>query len=264
MQPAKQENEPVSAVPQNLLDRCLVDGDAATLSSGRRRRGKALGISFAIETAALVLLIVVPILTSVAQPRLSPPTPGVFLFGQRRQPVGEVRPHAPTSTPAIRDYNPIRFDMGHVPKPRDPIMEGDGGLQDINSYVSGEEQPNIDGPTVGNIQLPNLPPPATIRKPEENRPVKMSEGVVQAQLISRVEPRYPALAQQIKLQGAVVLHAIISRDGRITALDVVSGHPLLVKAALDAVQQWRYHPTLLNGEPVEVDTTITVIFRLGS
>jgi len=60
----------------------------------------------------------------------------------------------------------------------------------------------------------------------------------------------------------VILHAIISRDGSITALDVVSGQPLLVKAALDAVRQWRYRPTLLNGEPVEVDTTITVIFRL--
>jgi protein TonB len=87
-------------------------------------------------------------------------------------------------------------------------------------------------------------------------------SVEQAQLISRIEPRYPALALQTKKEGAVILHAIISRDGRITALDIVSGSPLLVTAALDAVRQWRYRPTLLNGDPVEVETTITVIFRL--
>ena len=61
----------------------------------------------------------------------------------------------------------------------------------------------------------------------------------------------------------LLLHAIISVDGRITALEVVSGPPLLVQAAIDAVRQWRYRPTYLNGEPVEVETSITVIFRLG-
>jgi protein TonB len=92
--------------------------------------------------------------------------------------------------------------------------------------------------------------------------VKLSEGVLQAQLISRVEPRYPPLAVQTRTEGEVRLHAIINRDGRITSLDVISGHPLLVKAALDAVRQWRYRPMMLNGEPVEVETSITVIFRL--
>ncbi len=64
------------------------------------------------------------------------------------------------------------------------------------------------------------------------------------------------------MQGTVVLHAIVSREGRITSLEVVSGPPLFVQAALDAVRQWRYRPTLLGGEPVEVETTITVVFRL--
>jgi protein TonB len=85
----------------------------------------------------------------------------------------------------------------------------------------------------------------------------------QAQLTSRVEPRYPAIAIQTITEGTVLLHAIISRNGRITALEVLSGPPLLVKAALDAVRQWRYRPTYLGGEPVEVDTSITVIFRLN-
>ena len=97
---------------------------------------------------------------------------------------------------------------------------------------------------------------------QEKHPVKVSEGVLEAQLISRIEPHYPALALQTRTRRHGGLHAIISRDGRITSLDVLSGHPFLVKAALDAVRQWRYRPTMLNGEPVEVETSITVIFRL--
>jgi protein TonB len=92
--------------------------------------------------------------------------------------------------------------------------------------------------------------------------VKFSEGLIEAQLISRIEPQYPTLGRLTKTEGTVRLHAIISRDGRITSLDVISGHPLLVQAALDAVRQWRYRPTMLNGEPVQVETSITVIFRM--
>jgi protein TonB len=79
----------------------------------------------------------------------------------------------------------------------------------------------------------------------------------------RVQPIYPALGVQAHIQGNVVLHAIIAMDGRVVELQVISGHPLLVKAAMDAVSQWRYQPTLLNGQPVEVETTITVSFVLG-
>ena len=71
------------------------------------------------------------------------------------------------------------------------------------------------------------------------------------------------MARRAGIQGDVVLHAIIGTDGRILELRVVSGSPLLVRAAVDAVQQWRYQPTLLDGEPVEVETTITVTFTLG-
>jgi protein TonB len=106
-------------------------------------------------------------------------------------------------------------------------------------------------------------PPDEIKKPEEKRAVRVSEPIQQAQLIARLQPRYPPLALQTRKEGTVVLHAIISRDGRITALEVVSGSPWFVQAALDAVRQWRYRPTYLGGEPVEVETSITVIFRLS-
>jgi protein TonB len=81
--------------------------------------------------------------------------------------------------------------------------------------------------------------------------------------VNRITPIYPPLARQTRISGTVRLHAIISKDGSIQQLEVMSGHPLLQQAALDAVRQWRYQPTLLNGEPVEVDTTIDVIFSLN-
>jgi len=82
-------------------------------------------------------------------------------------------------------------------------------------------------------------------------------------IINRVQPMYPPLARQTRISGTVRLHAIIGKDGSVQQLEVISGHPLLVQSALDAVRQWRYRPTLLNGEPVEVDTTIDVIFSLN-
>ncbi|HWX56814.1 MAG TPA: energy transducer TonB [Verrucomicrobiae bacterium] len=91
-------------------------------------------------------------------------------------------------------------------------------------------------------------------------PVKRSR-IDPGQLLNQVVPTYPAIASRINLQGEVKLHAIIARDGTIQSLSVISGHPWLARAALEAVQQWRYRPYVLNGEPVEVDTYITVNFR---
>jgi protein TonB len=81
-------------------------------------------------------------------------------------------------------------------------------------------------------------------------------------LIYQVQPAYPPLAKQTRTQGVVLLEAVIDRDGSIQSLRVISGHPLLTGAAVEAVKQWRYRPTLLNGEPIEVITTVTVTFTL--
>ena len=83
----------------------------------------------------------------------------------------------------------------------------------------------------------------------------------EAQLVTRVEPTYPKIAIAAGIQGQVKLHAIIARNGKVTSLNVISGHPLLVQAALDAVSQWQYRPYYLNGEAVEVETFITVNFK---
>jgi protein TonB len=87
--------------------------------------------------------------------------------------------------------------------------------------------------------------------------------VQQANLIRQIKPPYPPLARQARIQGQVILEAIISKQGSVENLRVISGHPLLIQSALDAVKQWKYKPTLLNGEPVEVVTTVTVNFNLS-
>jgi protein TonB len=107
--------------------------------------------------------------------------------------------------------------------------------------------------------------PALRLRPKPAAPQRIKQGgnVTAASIITQTRPLYPALARQARIQGNVVLHAIIDKDGKVAQLEVISGHPLLVQSALDAVKQWRYKPTLLNGDPVEVDTTITVTFTMG-
>src|SRR5271165_4200238 len=93
--------------------------------------------------------------------------------------------------------------------------------------------------------------------------VRVSSGVAQGLLVHQVKPAYPTLAVQARIQGTVVLQAVIAKDGTVQDLRVVSRHPLLVQAAMDAVKLWRYKPYLLNDQPVEVDTQINVNFTLG-
>jgi TonB family protein len=93
--------------------------------------------------------------------------------------------------------------------------------------------------------------------------IRVGGNVQAARIVNRVQPVYPTAAREARIQGVVRLHVIIGKDGSITQLEVISGHPLLHQAALDAVRQWVYQPTLLEGRPVEVDTTIDVIFQLN-
>jgi periplasmic protein TonB len=92
--------------------------------------------------------------------------------------------------------------------------------------------------------------------------IRVSSGVAQGLLIRQVNPQYPQLARQARVEGRVILQATIGKDGSVQNLHLISGHPMLVQAAMDAVSQWRYKPYYLNGDPVEVDTTINVNFTL--
>ena len=106
------------------------------------------------------------------------------------------------------------------------------------------------------------PPPSVPRTSNRVHRVRLGGGIQPASLISQLKPQYPPLARQAGIQGTVVLEAVISKEGTIINLKVISGHPWLIPPALNAVRQWKYKPTLLNNEPVEVLTNITVNFSL--
>ncbi len=113
-------------------------------------------------------------------------------------------------------------------------------------------------------RAPPLPQPPPVHKVEKpSGPIQVGGRVQAAKLTRQIVPAYPALAKSARISGVVRLQGIIGKDGAITNLQLISGHPLLVQAALDAVRQWVYKPTLLNGEPVEVIAPIDVIFTLN-
>jgi protein TonB len=105
--------------------------------------------------------------------------------------------------------------------------------------------------------------PVAVPKVATPQRVRVSQGVTQGLLIRKVQPNYPPLARQARIQGSVLLQAEISKDGTIQNLRLISGHPMLAPAAIEAVKQWKYKPYILNGEPVEVETQITVNFTLS-
>jgi protein TonB len=115
------------------------------------------------------------------------------------------------------------------------------------------------------VAAPPPPQPVTRAEPAAKPVSRISIGgnVQEAMLIHRVIPVYPQLARQARISGEVKYSAIISREGLVQSLTLMHGHPLLVAAALDAIRQWRYRPTILNGDPAEVVTTIIVTFTLN-
>ena len=129
-------------------------------------------------------------------------------------------------------------------------------------FTDSSNKPDANG-LINLLGRNNSPVPPDDADRNKKKRISVGGLVQQAMLIRRVEPSYPQLAKQTRVSGQVHLHAIISTDGNIASLQVIDGHPLLVQSALDAVGQWRYKPTLLNGQAVEVETIITVIYSLG-
>ena len=140
-----------------------------------------------------------------------------------------------------------------------PAMPGGGVVGGVPGGIPGGQLGGVIGGIVNSTSnlayIPKLQPVMPQR-------VRISQGVTSGLLLRKLDPVYPTIAREARIQGNVVLKAIIDKEGSIQDLQLVTGHPMLVPAAIQAVKQWRYRPYLLNGQPVEVETTITVIFTL--
>jgi len=165
------------------------------------------------------------------------------------------------------------IDMSHLVAPKNVPKEVKMIVEDeapMSAGMVGGVPGGVPGGSVGGVLSgmlgapPPPPPPPPKPKPVVNdKPIRVGGNVTAANLLRQVRPVYPPLAKAARVQGTVKFEAVIAKDGTIQNLHLVSGPPLLVQAALQAVQQWQYKPTLLNNEPVEVITTIDVNFTLS-
>jgi periplasmic protein TonB len=172
---------------------------------------------------------------------------------------------------------PKQFDAGKlmapktIPKEIAMIKEEElppaaaGVVGGVPGGVPGGAPGGVIGGIIGAVPSAAPPPPPVKEAPKPVTPkqIRVGGNVQSAKLIKRPTPVYPPLAKQARIQGTVRFNAVIGKEGTIQNLTLVSGHPLLVPSAQEAVRQWVYQPTLLNGEPVEVVTQIDVNFTLS-
>jgi periplasmic protein TonB len=221
-------------------------------SSGRKRKRWPMTVAFAIEVLVGIALIILPLLST-----------GVIPVSARvSTPIALGRPNA---TRAVERHP----SAGGAPVLKTLSLTPDRLCVICDKHVedSGATSDHDDGPpNIGDLNGPALPDanPSHVA-PEQEKPkpperIRVSD-ISEGQLIHKVEPQYPHIAIVTGVKGEVRLHAIIAKDGTIQSLTVVSGPPLLIAAARDAVSQWRYRAYRLNGQPVEVETFITVSFK---
>ena len=240
------------------LSQCMVDSDAASNKRARRLRGKTLVASLSIEAVVIAGVLLWPLATlGVLTPQLTltplPPYHGEH--NSRPAPPHQTEHHrlAPrnaTDRPLFQPPEiPSRLADNAEPEPPGVETYGDlTGQPDTPAEIPGGSE---TGPV---IQIAR-PAPA-------GKPRMVSLGVMDASLIHRVQPEYPPMAKLMRLSGTVVLRAVIGTDGEVRQIEVLSGNPILAEAARAAVREWRYRPTLLDGQAVEVETQVTVNFVL--
>src|ERR1700736_5876788 len=243
---------------QNLgsLQSCLVEGDPEQRTRERRVRRKALITSVLLQASLLAGLILVPLFakpTHLVMAITTPIAPYRHVAARSQntpRPPGERPVCVVCLDPRPANLTPTsRIESNQVTDPfANPTDDGMPVVQCVGSAC-------ID------IRTEGPRPPSVTEPPREKRRL-VETHIDPAMLIHRVEPVYPTLAKQIGRAGRVELRAIIATDGTIQSLQAVSGDPLFYQSAMDAVRQWRYRPTVLNGDPVEIDTFITVIYNI--
>jgi len=229
--------------------------------SNGSHRGWTTLASFALQALALACLLLLPLLYTQGLPRLTLLSPLLA-----PAPPAALPPAPPRASNTAAQSNMVGIRLlapPEIPRTVNMVTETIAPPPMLDASAIGISQgpgdPNGRGSVLNSIMglgQVTPPPPPVVRHPPVSH---MMEG----NLILRIQPDYPSLARQARIQGLVVLRAMISRDGAIENLQVLSGHPMLVRAAMDAVRQWRYRPYVLNGEPVEVETEVKVNFVLG-
>jgi periplasmic protein TonB len=227
----------------------------------KTKRGLTTTFTFFLEIILVGIMVLIPLLFTEALPKaqlltglVAPPPP----------------PPPPPPPAAVVKVVKIQTNMINdqlrtptkIPKKIEIIKEEEAPPQ--MAGVMGGVPGGVPGGTMNGvlngIVSSNAVAPKIAAAPTR---VRVSQGVTSGLLINHPQPTYPPLAKQARISGAVVLQAEISKDGSIQNLHVLSGHPMLVPSALEAVKRWKYKPYILNGEPVEVETTITVNFTLA-
>src|SRR2546421_3013081 len=234
------------------LSACLVDGDA---DHRRRERRRALVLSVLLQSVVLTLLVLLPLFGKTERIVIRDYLP-IPPYGHiSNHPRSHEKPG--TSRPTKSDW---RFNF-HPPTGRADAHSVDD--QNLGAPVFGSGNQANRGPdcswcvNLGGNDTGPRPPPAEV--PTKLRVVQITR-LDPAMLIHRVEPVYPALGRQLHRDGHVELRTIIGTEGTIQSLQIVVSDPLFDQSAVEAVRQWRYRPTVLNGQPVEIDTYITVIY----
>jgi TonB family protein len=246
------------------LRQCMVDSDSDARMRARRLRGKAILISIVLEAICLAAMLVWPLASIGVLPAYTamPLEPyrggGGAIANQPRH-----RSNANHRFPQL-----VRAIVFERPETARPVNANEEAAPAIGAGPVGasgfESGPGPAGPIIpgGFDNPPRIEPPS--QPPAATKPRRMiSEGVMAGAIIRRVDPVYPESARAMHLSGTVRLRAIIATDGTVEHLELLSGNPILARAAQQAVLQWRYRPTLLSGIPVEVETYITVNFVLG-
>jgi protein TonB len=220
-------------------------------------------VSFLIQSVIVAVLVLIPLIYTEALPRRQLMT---FLMAPPPPPPP---PPPPAAAPKIKVIQRVVQQPQEMvqPKaiPKQVAMIKEDPLPPpgpVGGVVGGVEGGVIGGATGGVLggMIEAAPPPPP---PPPQERIRVGGQVQSAKIQNQTRPNYPPLARQARIQGTVRLEAVINKEGVIEELKVISGHPLLIQAALDAVKQWRYQPTMLNGVAVEVVTTIDVNFTLG-
>jgi periplasmic protein TonB len=235
---------------------------ASNSASNPRRRWTAL-VSFFVQTLFIGTLVALPLLFTEALPLTR--LPDYLTVPTAEPPAVEQVVRRATRPPESNMTGNVVLQPRSIPNHVEQVVniEPPPQIGSAEGYVPGSTNTTGESSRFMASLFNNVRPPAPATLGRPTRPIPVSTGVSQGLLLRQVKPVYPPIALAAHIQGEVVLQAVIGKDGTIQNLHVISGHPMLIKAAAEAVQQWRYRPYMLNGEPVAVETQVRVTFTIS-